>query len=67
MDSFLKSYEFENVKELVQQNVEQFIISKIKRTELLEVFSEKLNVERLVRKELKFVSINSKRDKTSSS
>ena len=63
----MKSYEFENVKELVQQNVEQFIISKIKRTELLEVFSEKLNVERLVRKELKFVSINSKRDKTSSS
>jgi hypothetical protein len=60
MDSFLKSYEFEKIKSIIQQNIEQFIISKIKKTELTEVFNEKLANENLIRKELQFVSFHSK-------
>lgn len=65
MDSFLKSYEFEHIKGIVLQNVEQFIANKIKKTELTEVFNQKLTSEKLIRKELRYLSINSKTDQTS--
>ena len=55
----MKSYDFEAIKEVVRQNVEQFIISKIKKNELLEVFNERLNSEKLVRKELQMISLDS--------
>ena len=44
---------------MVLQNVEQFITNKIKKTELTEVFNQKLTSEKLIRKELRYLSINS--------
>lgn len=59
MDTFLKGYEFERVKRLALQSAEQFIANKVRKTELTEVYNEKLASEKLVRRQLRCLSLNS--------
>ena len=59
MDSFLKSYDFEKIKDLLAKNVEQFILNKIRKSKLTDVFNENLLSEKILRNELKIFASKS--------
>ena len=51
--NFLKTYKFESLKQVLTPNVEQFILNKIKKTELTDIFCESMISERMIRNQLK--------------
>ena len=56
LESFLKSYEFNSIKEILKKNIDQYILNKIRNSELTDIFKEEMLTEKQIRKELEYFS-----------